>query len=243
MVFMQGSDWQREGTRISLELQTRGWPPCALQYYHKLVCISLTFRAPCKFEFFFFTKDSKSRTISNDHIHYPLQAWGGQMPLDVVYPFTMCRLGAAWRLVKCPAKPLELLHHWNTEEGTGAGEYVRNGRAAMEYSPGTERLPEDDWCLALPVMTQDRDTGDTRNQRLLAEGLNSEDLRLLGGYARSLHRGGYASFAAHLQDAPCQRRQNRILQGDQFVGLSDGRVGVSLQHLHPLEMLETQNRP
>lgn len=225
MVFLEGTNWGSEGTRISLELQARDWPPCLLQFYRKLVCISMSQGYPVKLEFYFFDKEFASGTISNspnkeDVGRYPLQAWGGQMPMDIVYPFTTCRLGETGRPVKCPAKAMDLLYHWNSVEGVG--EYVRDSRDALANMPGKNGLPKEDWCIALPVVTQDRDFGDPRNSRLIEQGLNAEDLQLLGGYAEALHRDGYASFAKHLQDASCQRRQDSILRGDPFVGLAAG---------------------
>eukprot|EP00439_Symbiodinium_sp_Y106_P040368 s5110_g4.t4 len=225
MVFLEGTFWRDEGARISLELQARDWPPCLLQFYRKLVCISMSHGYPVKLEFYFFGKDLASGTISNspdkeDVGRYPLQAWGGQMPMDIVYPFTTCRLGETGRPVKCPAKAMDLLYHWNSVEGVG--EYVRDSRDALANMPGKNGLPKEDWCIALPVVTQDRDFSDPRNSRLIEQGLNAEDLRLLEGYADVLHRDGYASFAKHLQDGSCQRRQDSILRGDQFVGLAAG---------------------
>ncbi|CAE7248633.1 unnamed protein product [Symbiodinium sp. CCMP2592] len=225
MVFLEGTFWRDEGARISLELQARDWPPCLLQFYRKLVCISMSHGYPVKLEFYFFGKDIASGTISNspdkeDVGRYPLQAWGGQMPMDIVYPFTTCRLGETGRPVKCPAKAMDLLYHWNSVEGVG--EYVRDSRDALVNMPGKNGLPKEDWCIALPVVTQDRDFSDPRNSRLIEQGLNAEDLRLLEGYADALRRDGYASFAKHLQDGSCQRRQDSILRGDQFVGLAAG---------------------
>lgn len=75
-------------------------------------------------------------------------------------------------------------------------------------------------CMALPVLSADRDKGDSRNLRLQAEGLNVEDLRLLHGYARGLHSQGFASFHTHLREAPCRWRQWSITAGDAFAGLS-----------------------
>lgn len=73
-------------------------------------------------------------------------------------------------------------------------------------------------CLALPVISEDRDPGDTRNQRFLDLGVAPEDLRLLESYARSLHRGGYASFFRHLQEEPCVERKAKIVKGDTHAG-------------------------
>lgn len=80
-------------------------------------------------------------------------------------------------------------------------------------------------CLALPVLSSDRDRSDPRNQRLQREGLDADDLQLLLGYARALDAKGFASFLPHLRsDAACIRRAKRIAAGDPLAGLS--RMGA-----------------
>merc|ERR1711879_451039 len=75
-------------------------------------------------------------------------------------------------------------------------------------------------CLALPVVSKDRDMGDKRNQELDREGLTMHDLYLIHSYARELNKRGFASFYDHLHDPPCVQRQWRIFYGEPRAELS-----------------------
>eukprot|EP00933_Yihiella_yeosuensis_P070828 TRINITY_DN78992_c0_g1_i1.p1 TRINITY_DN78992_c0_g1~~TRINITY_DN78992_c0_g1_i1.p1 ORF type:complete len:656 (-),score=96.25 TRINITY_DN78992_c0_g1_i1:74-2041(-) len=207
------------GLRISLFLEAKGWPPCINPHFQKLVCFSLQFEVPCKVEIYFAKQDPVKQIIFTDRTcfqegnctyrqAFPLQYWEGQMPMEIVFPYSSCRLGEAWRHALCPNNAVEMLRHWNS------GEYQH--RRDKSKAEGVD----DDWCVALPVMSKDRDFGNKENMRLKQEGLSLEDLRLLQGYARALHWRGFASFYLHLRDLPCLRRQQQIISGGAQVGLT-----------------------
>eukprot|EP00913_Durusdinium_trenchii_P021571 g20270.t1 len=168
MVFAEpGFDLLALHTRISVALEAAGWPPCTIEHQAKLVCLSLHLEIPLKLELYLFIKDVEKGVINKDiechpsakscepPMAYPLQAWGGQMPLQIV---------------------------------TLSAQLIR---------------------------------------ALMALGLVPEDLRLLRGYARGLHRGGYASLLEDLDGRPCQERQQRIMLGEthaSFPKPEDGRI-------------------
>ncbi|CAK0866720.1 unnamed protein product [Prorocentrum cordatum] len=95
----------------------------------------------------------------------PLQRWGGQLPVDVVFPLRQCRLGSPGARVSCPSRPVEMLQGWNSNA------YVQ---------------AKSDSCLALPVLSRARAYSDSRNERLMQEGLSPGDVRLLRGYLCAL---------------------------------------------------------
>ena len=65
----------------------------------KLVCFSLHLEVPMKVELYFFRKDVQQGIITGDMgRNFPLQAWGGRLPLEIIYPFSSCRLGSAWEM-------------------------------------------------------------------------------------------------------------------------------------------------
>jgi hypothetical protein len=65
----------------------------------KLVCFSLHLEVPMKVELYFFRKDVRQGIITGDMgKNFPLQAWGGRLPLEIIYPFSSCRLGSAWEM-------------------------------------------------------------------------------------------------------------------------------------------------
>jgi len=347
--------------QLSLALERRGWPPCYIPHVRKGICFSLRHAVPCKIELYFVARDEDSGLIFAErscslasglceyHPVFPFQQWSGQMPSDVIYPMTRCRVGSGgWHRVLCPHRPLEFLRGWNhgeyrdqslvvdspnADRGLCAGLHAcpratlhvrdrcwtlsaasepcaatcgalglsfaysraeeaepmvpkllgaqprRAQQAWMplecyvaeedrfhiaippsEASPGVFSqwtlggdpvvwgkwafpgcrlscpcaLPDDEAarpavagqdsgggaCLALPVLSKDRDRSDERNIRLQREGMVREDLRLLAGYARGLHKQGFASFHAHLREAACVRRIAHILAGDPLAGLS-----------------------
>jgi len=218
------------GPSISLALEARGWPPCINPHFRKFVCFSLRHAIPCKMEIYAATKDvnlhavffSRSCTavgMCKYSRGFPFQYWDGRMPIDIIYPLGRCRIGSGLQDIFCPNMPLELLRGWNM------GEY--SNQSVVAFSKDLHRsqmwrgrLDFSKACLALPVLSKDRDRGDSRNQRLQRDGLSVEDLRLLKGYARALQRQGFASLYAHLQGAPCSKRQRRISKGDPHAGLS-----------------------
>jgi len=106
------------------------------------------------------------------------QHWHGKLPLRLVYPFTNCLLFQ--RTVPCPARPIEFLLGWN------GGEYDLSG-----------------YCLAVPLLTQDRTPRDPRNVDLAERGLSSNDLTLLQDRARQMHSMGFASFWPQWSSGVC----------------------------------------
>jgi len=241
LLLREGEDASIIGRKISLALEARGWPPCTNPHYMKFVCFSLHWAVPCKTEIYFFNTDRQNGIVYKDRTcetpgactyskNFPLQFWDGQMPLDVIFPLKPCRLGLAWRHTNCPNKPLDMLRYWNTH--AGLGEYERQslvqplsedaGESGTSQSQASEARRADRWCVALPVMSKDRDSGDRRNAHLQQRGLEAEDLRLLWAYARALHRRGFVSFYQHLADWPCHLRQQRILSGETHDGLIAG---------------------
>eukprot|EP00435_Cladocopium_sp_Y103_P037254 s938_g9.t2 len=215
MVFLEPTDdVPKMARKISRLLEADGWPPCTLQTGTKLVCFSLHLEVPMKVELYFFRKDLQQGIITGDMgNHFPLQAWGGRLPLEIIYPFSSCRLGSSWRTVACPNRPLEMLRLWNQSPGETEIFWVLQPNAFPEYVRAGFGQ-----CLALPVISGDRDSGDARNQRFMTLGLVGEDLRLLEGYARALWKGGYASLLEELDSEPCLRRKEAILQGDSHAG-------------------------
>lgn len=235
------SDLEVVGRHISLGLEALGWPPCTNPHPRKFVCFSLRHAIPCKLEIYAVAKDpvqqliyaTRSCSAGGDCVYppaFPFHAWDFHLPASVIYPMGWCRVGSASWSVPCPRMPMELLRGWNV------GEYekqsaVPSGDTAVvpAKSADTASATKNDLavpqapggsCIALPVVSKDRDMGDKRNQQLLRDGLTPEDLRLLHSYARSLHRQGFASFYRHLRDKPCLWRQRRILRGDPHIGLS-----------------------
>lgn len=223
------------GPGISLALEARGWPPCTQPHFRKYVCFSMRHDIPCKIEMYAATKDLSHHVIYFTRTctgpgecqysrGFPLQHWQGQMPMDVIYPLGRCRMGSSLQGVFCPNMPLELLIGWNQ------GEY-RNQSVVVPLDGRSRRQPAGapanaaKVCLALPVLSRDRDKNDVRNKRLQNDGLSLEDLRLLHGYARTLQRQGFASLHAHLKAMPCLWRQERISMGDPHAGLS--RLGAA----------------
>eukprot|EP00928_Gymnodinium_smaydae_P011218 TRINITY_DN14167_c0_g1_i2.p1 TRINITY_DN14167_c0_g1~~TRINITY_DN14167_c0_g1_i2.p1 ORF type:complete len:201 (+),score=11.99 TRINITY_DN14167_c0_g1_i2:82-684(+) len=97
------------------------------------------------------------------------QHWKGRLPSGLLYPLRRCSLYN--HSIPCPARPIEVLRGWN------AGEYD---------------LPE--YCLAVPLLTQDRSSRDLRNSELARRGLTAADLMLLRRYALELDAAGFASF-------------------------------------------------
>lgn len=107
-----------------------------------------------------------------------LQAWKGMLPLELLYPLRQCQLYN--HTVPCPADPVAILRGWN------GGEYELPG-----------------YCLAVPLLTDDRKREDPRNQLLAREGLSALDLRLLQHYARGLDAAGFASFLPQWKEGGC----------------------------------------
>merc|ERR1712060_281815 len=198
------------GAKLSLTLEALGWPPCVNPHVRKYVCFSLRHAIPLKLELYFMVKDadqgliyaSRSCTAPGECTYlaaHPLQQWGGKVPWSVIYPVRPCRVGSVAWLAPCPNKPVDLIKGWN------AGEYeamslVRTAATAQgtansvpSVHPGTDNLGKSA-CFALPIMSKDRDAGDERNIELQVKGLVPEDLHLLAGYARALHKQGFASF-------------------------------------------------
>eukprot|EP00811_Abedinium_folium_P036735 NODE_9416_length_1426_cov_3.020785.p1 GENE.NODE_9416_length_1426_cov_3.020785~~NODE_9416_length_1426_cov_3.020785.p1 ORF type:complete len:283 (-),score=72.14 NODE_9416_length_1426_cov_3.020785:67-915(-) len=204
------ADIEAAAQRVTTALVARGWPPCSLND-NKITCFSLREPWPCKFELYTYTKDPTARLLyvkrecssgsrcKYDRHQFPFQAWGGWVPWEFIYPLTRCRAGTA--SLACPRFPLSLLMGWNAFE---YAESVSPDEAPTLSGP----------CLALPViMLQDRELGDPRNVVLRRDGLNDFDLVLLEGYARKLVAEGFESFAAHLEELPCQRRAALIRAG------------------------------
>jgi len=228
MVLVPGEgDLQTVGPRISLGLEARGWPPCTNPHWRKYVCFSLRHSVPCKIEIYTFMMDAAQRLIYAGRIcampsqceyasSFPFQQWDGRMPMDVIYPMGSCRVGGlgSWWRTPCPNKPIEFLRGWNRCE------YMR--QSVVPFSSGkveTSATIVPTSCLALPVISKDRDMGDRRNRDLASIGLNTEDLRLIHGYSRALHSQGYASFYRHLREEPCWLRRRSILAGNRHAGL------------------------
>lgn len=184
------------GRRISRALQARGWPPCVGESVWKLSCFSLHRLVPMKLEIYPYVPDHAAGLVRSERsTQFPFQKWAGGLPWAVFYPLGSCRLGSrAWQ-VPCPRRPVAFLSGYND------GEYGSSS------------------CLAVPVLTKDRDAGDSRNVHLGEEGLNLEDLAHLAGRARVLDEQGFSSFHAHLHDPPCQSRASLILAGDGHSGL------------------------
>eukprot|EP00927_Polykrikos_kofoidii_P055251 TRINITY_DN49532_c0_g1_i1.p1 TRINITY_DN49532_c0_g1~~TRINITY_DN49532_c0_g1_i1.p1 ORF type:complete len:710 (-),score=103.73 TRINITY_DN49532_c0_g1_i1:143-2272(-) len=213
-------DYLVVAARVSLALESRGWPPCMTPHTRKIVCFSLAHAAPCKVEIYVAYRDKAAGAIfaarsCGDGVGadcsyentFPFQHWGGRMPWDIVYPFGDCRAGAHHKVL-CPNRPISFLRGWSD------GEYD------MDKRPSASADVVSASCIALPVLSKDRDKSDTRNVRFQEEGLNREDLRLLVAYSKSLERQGLKSFHGHLDDAPCLRRRQLILAGDLHAGLS-----------------------
>jgi hypothetical protein len=204
-------DYFEVSTLISLGLEALDWPPCQNSHFRKMVCFSLRHKFPCKLELYFYAVHTSQGIIQQtrrcfpdgrcefDPRASPLQRWGGQLPVDVVFPLRQCRLGSPGARVSCPSRPVEMLQGWNNNA------YVQ---------------AKSDSCLALPVLSKARAYSDSRNERLMQEGLSPADIRLLHGYARSLHAQGLASFHEHLRDEACVQRQRHIEAGDTHAGLS-----------------------
>merc|ERR1711988_553501 len=106
----------------------------------------------------------------------------------------------------CPNKPIDLLLGWNERE------YVE--QSSTHLSPGHPLSTGSEACLALPVLTRDRDARDPRNQKLSTDGLTPKDLRLLHRYAGDLERRGFRSFHEHLRmSGACAQRQRQVSAG------------------------------
>ena len=97
MLFLEpGVDIPSWSRRISGLLEAEGWPPCELQTATKLVCFSLHLQVPMKVELYFFRKDVEQGIITgNMGANFPLQAWKGRMPMEIIYPMSLCRMGSA----------------------------------------------------------------------------------------------------------------------------------------------------
>merc|ERR1712013_278230 len=94
---------------------------------------------------------------------HPLQSWGGRMPIEIIYPLVRCRVGDTRHFATCPYRPVELPSGWGDADG---GMY---GADALRSQPDVP-------CLALPVLSADRDPSDNRNIRLQQDGLSLQDL-------------------------------------------------------------------
>merc|ERR1719265_2406104 len=228
-------DFDRVGARMSLALEAKGWPPCTNPHPRKFVCLSMRHAVPCKLEIYAFTKDPRenviftTRSCSPDgsceyNPTFPFQYWQGRLPVDLIYPMKKCRVASLSDQTPCPNKPLQFLRGWNR------GEYQRQSfvapsptelaQASESPQAAAQSSKNEESCLALPVVSKDRDMGDVRNQELNREGLTMLDLYLLHSYARALHARGFASFHEHLKAPACVRRQWRIFYGEPRAELS-----------------------
>lgn len=229
-------DFESAGARLSLALEARGWPPCTNPHPRKFVCLSMRHAIPCKLEIYAFTKDKEEGIIFAErwcsapgqceyNPTFPFQHWRGRMPFDIIFPLRRCRVGSLPVRIPCPNRPLHLLRGWNKGEyqrqsyvaPTRAGE---DGAVQWQQSFTDDVIDKEASCLALPVVSKDRDMGDVRNQKLEREGLTMLDLYLLHSYARALHARGFASFHKHLKAPACVRRQWRIFYGEPRAELS-----------------------
>lgn len=96
MIFLEpDADVPSVSRNISLFLEADGWAPCYMQTDGKLVCMSLHLEVPMKVEMYFFRKNLEEKVITFNGEDQVLQAWGGRLPLEIVYPFSQCRLGSA----------------------------------------------------------------------------------------------------------------------------------------------------
>ncbi|OLP99099.1 hypothetical protein AK812_SmicGene18380 [Symbiodinium microadriaticum] len=200
MVFLEGTNWGSEG-------MSQGYPVKLEFYFFDKEFASGTISNSPNKEVQLRDHVKASRA---DVGRYPLQAWGGhepkrQMPMDIAPCLQRFQCSAAmkgqtmdrsWAVqfeYSLSNLRMDLLYHWNSVEGVGeyVSDILRDSRDALANMPGKNGLPKEDWqqpeCIALPVVTQDRDFGDPRNSRLIEQGLNAEDLQLLGGYAEALH--------------------------------------------------------
>lgn len=222
-------DFDPVTTRLSLALEAKGWPPCTNPHPRKFVCISMRHAIPCKLEIYAFTKDTKEGIIFTERScsapgecqynpTFPFQHWQGRMPLELVYPMKKCRVGSLLSHTPCPNLPLQFLRGWNK------GEYQRQSFVGDAVGGGTSPQPvaesKEASCLALPVVSKDRDMGDVRNQKLEREGLTMLDLYLIHSYGRVLHTRGFSSFHEHLKAPACVRREWRIFYGEPRAELS-----------------------
>lgn len=232
MIFLT-NEWEFSavGARLSLALEARGWPPCTNPHARKLVCLSMRHAIPCKLEIYAATKDFEQKVIYMSrqcsapgqcqyNPTFPLQHWRGQMPLDIMYPLKQCRVGSLPVRTPCPNSPLSLLRGWNKGEYEKQSFVAQSKHANDGPAAPASASKQETSCLALPVVSIDRDMGDKRNQDLNREGLTMLDLHLLHSYARELHKRGFASFYDHLHDPPCVRRQWRIFYGEPLAELS-----------------------
>jgi len=62
---------------------------------------------------------------------YPFEAWGGLLPLNLIYPLNRCKCYN--RVLSCPNKPVALLKKWNNYE------YDRAGCLALPLARTTRR--------------------------------------------------------------------------------------------------------
>mmetsp|Transcript_45952 Transcript_45952/g.80742 ORF Transcript_45952/g.80742 Transcript_45952/m.80742 type:complete len:646 (-) Transcript_45952:194-2131(-) len=238
------TDFHSVTVQISLGLEARGWPACTNPHPRKLVCLSMRHHIPCKLEIYAFAKDDyehvifSTRTCSANQCEYystfPLQHWDGRMPAELIYPMQKCRIGDLKWSVPCPNMPLAFLRGWNRGEYEKQSQVPRlpdhlsrrKEKNSEIAAASTSSSSSSSNCLALPVISKDRDMGDERNQHLEREGLNMEDLRLLHNHARELHARGFVSFHDHLKDPPCIRRAWGIFYGETHFGMSK-RSGTS----------------
>mmetsp|Transcript_20957 Transcript_20957/g.45296 ORF Transcript_20957/g.45296 Transcript_20957/m.45296 type:complete len:619 (+) Transcript_20957:446-2302(+) len=236
-------DVEQAVRRLSRSVEAKGWPPCFPGGPRKAVCFSMRHRVPSKLEIYFSRYDEDSDTLYLDREcedgdctytrGFPFQRWAGEMPGNIVFPLSTCRLGDAGS-VPCPHRPLKFLQGWNSgeyDEGDSLSNPAPGRHWATTTSSSTTTTTTLDQevnftdnagmsCLALPVLTKDRDYGDSRNRRLLHEGLLEQDIELLQSQAELFASLGYASFFHHLTEGPCRDRTARILAGDRFAGLS-----------------------
>eukprot|EP00929_Paragymnodinium_shiwhaense_P103699 TRINITY_DN67380_c0_g1_i2.p2 TRINITY_DN67380_c0_g1~~TRINITY_DN67380_c0_g1_i2.p2 ORF type:complete len:243 (+),score=50.42 TRINITY_DN67380_c0_g1_i2:195-923(+) len=231
-------DYTVTGSRISLALEARGWPPCTIPHERKIVCFSLAHPFPIKLEIYVAFKDKAQDAIFAERScvpggectykpAFPFGHWNGRMPFNIVYPVSRCRVGAP-RDMACPNKPIPFLSGWASGEYEKLSAHpapAKHANVSMATTTTTaaaeafQEVRNEGGCLALPVLSKDRDKGDDRNKVLEQKGLTAEDLDMLSGYAESLHQGGFASFKTHLQSGACVRRSESIMAGDRHAGL------------------------
>lgn len=84
-------DVKTTSRHISRMLEADGWPPCEMQTAYKLVCFSLQLEVPMKLELYFYQKDVQKGILTGPL----LGGWGEGMPLEIIYPFSSCRLGSS----------------------------------------------------------------------------------------------------------------------------------------------------
>merc|ERR1711990_134348 len=64
---------------------------------------------------------------------FPLQNWRGRMPIEIIFPLKVCRIGSwEWR-APCPNLPLQFLNGWNE------GEYERQSTVPLKSGRSSEK--------------------------------------------------------------------------------------------------------